>query len=256
MRSVRQVWELAIDLVFPQTCALCGRVTGEDALPWCSPCAGQVLAVTAADYCPRCALPVGPYLVDPKGCNHCRDRRFHLDGMARAGPYTGPIGSLVRQFKFKRRRELDRLLGELVAASVDRWEWRRRLDLLTPVPATWTSRLRYRGHPAELLARAVSRKLDGLPVHHLLRTKGKRRRQTRLNQADRVQNVRGVFHLHRGADVAGKTICVVDDVCTSGATLAEVARVLKRAGAAEVYAAVAARTFPSTLMTHAHGGTW
>src|SRR5690606_21896524 len=105
----------------------------------------------------------------------------------------------------------------------------------------WPGRLRYGFHPAGLIAQAAGKRL-GLPVLPLVRAHGKRRRQTGLPQSDRAANVRGAFHVARGARVAGATLCVVDDVSTSGATLRAIARVLKRAGAARVYGAVAAKT--------------
>lgn len=93
---------------------------------------------------------------------------------------------------------------------------------------------------AEALARDVGRRV-GRPVWPLLQRIRWQRSQIGLNLQQRLENVRGAFMLRRGARVAGGTVAVVDDVMTSGATLQEVARVLKAAGASQVYNLILAR---------------
>ncbi len=231
----------AADLVFPPGCAGCDVAISWRELPWCPQCAAEMVDAVTGTYCPLCGLPVGPGLSLETGCTECREQPLRLDGMARVGLYHGKAGELLKKFKFGRQHRLDRLLGELLVASVARWTWHERLDALVPVPTDWPGRWRYRGHPAGLLAAALAGKLR-VPNLPLLRCIGKRQRQTELSNTDRAVNVRGKFHLAPHARVAGARICIVDDVSTTGATLREVARVLRAAGAAEVYAAVVCRT--------------
>src|SRR5204863_8089812 len=106
--------------------------------------------------------------------------------------------------------------------------------LLVPVPLHWTRLFARRYNQAGLLAHAI-RAAGGPPVmpDGLVR----RRRtpsQGRLGAAARARNVRGAFALRRGCNVKGKRIVLVDDVLTTGATVDECARVLRRAGAAFV----------------------
>jgi ComF family protein len=114
-------------------------------------------------------------------------------------------------------------------------------DLLVPVPLHWTRLFQRRYNQAVLLARAIG-SAGGPPVaaDWLVR----RRRtpsQGRLGPAARTRNVRAAFVMRPGRDVAGKRLVIIDDVMTTGATLEECARVLKRAGAASVGALTLAR---------------
>jgi ComF family protein len=149
------------------------------------------------------------------------------------------MGRLIRRYKYARTQRMDRALSTLLADLVQGRHWHDHLDALVPVPTAARSWLDYRFRPVELMAAGVGRRL-GLPVLPLIGVRGKRRRQVELSATQRVQNVRGVYYLRRHARARGATLCILDDVSTSGATLYEIGRVLRRAGAARVYAATIA----------------
>lgn len=231
------------DLVFPDGCPGCdAALTGEHA-GWCPDCLESLLAATGVPYCPRCGLTVGPHLVDRGGCAACRRHRTPLAGIVRVGHYGSLVGDLVKRFKYGRRQRLDRALGRLLAQAITGRSWAGELDAIVPVPASWRSSVRYRCRPVSLLSAAAGRELE-LPVLEVMFVRGKNRRQVDLDGADRARNVRGKFHLERGAHVEGATLCVVDDVGTTGATLREVGSVLIRAGAKRVYAGVLGKSDP------------
>lgn len=234
------------EVLFPNACPGCDRTRVLDGAVWCPECTARLLAETRDDYCPRCGQTVSPYLAQPAGCRGCREQGTPLDGLARVGPYGGLLGELIRKYKYDRRQDLDRPLGTLLASALQGRDWRGELDGLVPVPITWQSRWEYRFHPASMMAVEAGRILS-LPVLDMLRVRGKRRKQTELPHSQRAANVRGVFHVRRHARLQGTTLCVIDDVCTSGSTLREIARTLKRAGAARVYGAVLAKTEPLDL---------
>lgn len=229
------------DLLLPPGCPGCGTAVSTAEGPWCRACADAILAARITDYCNRCGRTAPPYLATAEGCPECRGRRSPLAGLVRVGTYGSIVGTLVKRFKFGREQRLDATLGMLVAAAMQGHMQVDRLDALVPVPTDWRGRWRYRCHPAGLIAHCAGHEL-GLPVFPLVSLAGKRRRQTELHESERARNVRGAFRLSRHARVAGRTLCVIDDVSTSGATLNEVARVLLEAGASSVYAAVAAKT--------------
>ncbi len=245
MDALHRALGLVADLLAPRACALCDQALAPDDLDWCPGCTREIVAAVAVDYCRRCGETASPHLVDEAGCKHCRGRRPPVDGFARVGPYDGPIGEMIRGYKFRRKQRLDRTLGVMLADAGRSRPWCATLDALVPVPASLTERWQYRFYPVGLLARNVGHRL-GLPVLPMLTVRGKKRRQVELPHSDRVENVRGVFQVARHARVAGTRLCLVDDVTTSGATLAECARVLKRAGAAEVYAAILAKAGENT----------
>lgn len=240
MRSLRGIVRYLGELLFPRACASCGRTVTPDDGSWCLDCAQSLLTAMREDFCPCCGLTAEPYLVRADGCSRCRGVSSPLTSVLRVAPYHSPMGELVRRLKYGRDQRLDTPLGELLAAGIRRADWLANVDAMVPVPITLSSRLRYGYRPVDQVARCVGRKLD-LPVLPLLKVKGKKRNQVGLSPAQRIANVRGVFHLRRHTNVAGKTLCVIDDVSTTGATLREVGRVLKKAGAEHVYGAVLAR---------------
>lgn len=113
-------------------------------------------------------------------------------------------------------------------------------DTITPVPLHWWKRLRRGYDQASLLARIMKQE-TGINDHRLLRRIKSTRTQTRLDDTQRQENVRNAFIMDSGC-VEDKKVILVDDVLTTGATMNECARVLKEAGAREVYSCVAAIT--------------
>ncbi len=238
-RSLRHL----ADLILPDGCVACNTLLATGEGPWCVNCALQLARACHRAYCPRCGLttlePAG--LAD--GCPQCRTQPWALDGMARVGEYDGILREVIHAYKYGRRQRLDRPLGSLLAAALQRQPWVSDIEALVPVPTSWQSRYRYSFNPPTCMARQVGREL-ALPVLPMLYERGKLQRQADLPASMRAANVRGKYHLRRGAKPAGATCCVIDDVSTKGATLQEIARVLKKAGATAVYAAVVARTSP------------
>lgn len=178
----------------------------------------------------------------------CRGQRLPYDALVRVGCYDSPIGELVRKYKYQSRERLDRPLGKLLVSSIEGHLPVASIDVIVPVPATRASLLKYRFSPVRQLAQAVARKLD-IPLLDALRIKGKKQRQTEIPFSQRLTNVRGVFHPKPGIDISDAVTCIVDDVCTSGATFREVARTLKKAGARQVFAACVAKAAPSAWQT-------
>jgi len=232
---------LLADLIMPRGCAVCDGPLHADQDRFCQACAQRVRADVGIDYCPRCGMTAEPYLTTEEGCRECRHTRGPLEGFARVGTYGGAVGDMVKRLKFGRQQRLDDALGSLLADAIRRRPWCDQLDALVPVPTDWRGWLRYGSHPAGLIARCTGKRL-GVVSLPLVRTHRKRRRQTGLPESDRVLNIRGAFRLARGARPAGASLCIIDDVSTSGATLREVARVLRAAGAARVFAAAVAKT--------------
>jgi ComF family protein len=186
----------------------------------------------APPWCAVCGLPFPHPMGDDAICADCARDRSSWDRARAVLRYDKHSRRLVLALKHADRTHLARALGG----------WMRRAgaevldgaDLVLPVPLHWTRLFARRYNQAGLLAHAI-RAAGGPPVapDWLVR----RRRtpsQGRLGAAARARNVRGAFALRRGRSVKGKRIVLVDDVLTTGATVEECARVLRRAGAAFV----------------------
>jgi ComF family protein len=219
--------------LLPHACLLCGDVGGRT--PICGPCeAGQPRL--PPECCPVCALPV-PGAVT---CGACLTRAPAFDRITAAYVYAFPVDALVHAFKYGGNLAIAGALGEALARAVGD----QRPDCLVPMPLS-RARLRERGFNQALeIARSVSAR-TGIPiVPDACRKALETQPQAALPWKARARNVRGAFRCDAGLE--GVRVAVIDDVMTTGATLNELAKCLKRAGAAEVRGWVAARALRET----------
>jgi ComF family protein len=152
---------------------------------------------------------------------------------------------MVLRLKFGGRAELARPLGRLMA---DLWRGEPRLgpvDGVLPVPLHWVRERRRGYNQALLLAKDFGRRTETPLWDGVLRRKRSTKPQTELGRESRRANVEGAFEVKRPERVRGKSLLLVDDVCTTGATLEACARALKAAGARRVGALTAARHAPT-----------
>lgn len=230
------------DLLFPPRCVACSTELPQehDGVMACARCR-QALAPEARPRCPRCAA-VTAAKVDPAlGCLRCRGSGLRFDAADVLGDYDGLLREAVLRMKRWWDEPVSLAIGELFARRLqDRvvaWD----VDVVVPVPMHWWRRLVQGTNSPDLLAAAVARQLGKpLAVGALVRRR-LTRPQSRLPPSSRAQNVRGAFRVQRGCDFSQLRVLVVDDILTTGATCSEMAKVLKQAGAAAVYAAVVAR---------------
>jgi ComF family protein len=227
--------------LLPQTCLLCGSATPLDKtssrqnelldVPLCAPCANDLPQLLKPG-CPCCALPTS----DGGRCGACLRHPPHFDATQAAWRYAFPLDRLVHLLKYQHRLSVTNIfidaLHHMPPPLAD-------ADLMLAVPLS-KQRLQQRGFNQALeIARPLARRMQ-LP---LLTSVCERVRDTtaqaRLPWKERQKNIRAAFECHM--DLSGRRIIVVDDVMTTGATLDEFARILKRQGAAAVGNWVVAR---------------
>ncbi|HEX7286865.1 MAG TPA: ComF family protein [Candidatus Angelobacter sp.] len=177
------------------------------------------------------------------------------------GAYEGALRDLLHLFKYQQVKPAGPVLAKLVDQAVGRLALPEPL-LVVPVPL-WPGKREARGfNQAEEIARSFLRSRGGTSIQ-LDTTSLVRRRdtasQTGLTRRQRRANMRGAFAVSRPDKVRGRTVLVIDDVMTTGTTAGECARVLRRAGAKEVFVATVARATKEATagltMTAAAGGT-
>ncbi|MBI2825834.1 MAG: ComF family protein [Planctomycetia bacterium] len=228
-----------VDLVLPPCCGWClAEIDAGGGVMLCEECQ-QALAGPRRARCPRCgAAAAAP--VEFR-CEQCRGRRFRFDGVTALGSYQGPLRECVLRMKRRDQEALSAAMGGLLLARHRQNLVDAQAQFVVPVPMHWARRLVRQANSPEPLAAAIAHGL-GVPVRHgVLRRVRNTRRQGRMLRTERLHNVHGAFRLHDDEDLAGKRVIVVDDVMTTGATCDEVAKVLRRAGAASVTVAVLAR---------------
>lgn len=229
-------------LAFPSLCKRCARflerpgekVVCADCLaclrPWegaaCGRCGRFLDSAEPRPLCLSCLADPPPW-------------RIHRS----AGVYSGALKDLILLLKYKDYAVLGRALaGFLYDGLRDAGEVWQNADALIPVPLH-PKRERARGFNQSLvLARELSKK-TGVPViqGHLVKTRNAPP-QTSLEARARAENVRGAYRVKKDREIAGKTVVLVDDVCTTGATLRACGEALLMAGAGEVRAITLART--------------
>jgi len=222
-------------LHLPSLCAVC-RGWGVQRL--CTEC--ETRHAAPVPRCERCALQV------PAGqpvCGACIAHPPPQDATVAALAYGHPWDGWMRDFKFHGALDLAPALSRLMADALQRAA-APLPDLLLPLPLS-EARLRERGYnQAWELTRRLARRLGCRADAHLLLRIRDTPHQLALPRDERGANVRGAFAVEprRRAEMTGRHVALVDDVMTTGATVAEAARVLKQAGAARVSVWVAART--------------
>jgi ComF family protein len=226
-----------LEFFLPRLCLFCGAGVGEVAAQAiCPECEAQIEWV-ASPLCPCCGVVFAARDGGDRLCGICTTEPPPFARARAAAIYDGPVAAAVKRFKFGRRMAYLPLMQSWLQAPPGR-ELAAAADLVAPVPLH-PRRLKARGfNQAWLLAQAFSEA-------PLAREALVRRRHTApqvgLNPKQRLDNVRGAFAVPDPALVTGKKVLLVDDLYTTGATVKECARVLRRAGARRVEVLTVAR---------------
>jgi ComF family protein len=219
-------------MLFPPRCEACGGFT-PSGISLCGDCGALWPALGS----PHCVLCSEPFETGPDHrCARCFTDTPAFDRLRASGRYEGLLLDLVVRLKYRGEERLADLLGDRMAETAE-----SRPDLILPIPLH-AARLRERGfNQAVLLARRISRRRNVPMDSFFLKKTRPTPPQATLKIGERRRNLRGAFELADPSRVAGRSVLLVDDVATTGATLHEAASVLKAAGAASVEALVAAR---------------
>lgn len=216
--AVNQKLAALVDRLLPQDCLFCLH-PGVDSLPLCAACQQDLPPLNSA--CPRCAIA----LPEAALCGQCQQKPPPFDRAIAAYHYGYPLDWLVQRMKFSHRRDVAHTLALLMQRSL-----RHRLgtvDAIVPVPLHPTRQRQRKFNQAERLARPLQA-IAKAPLQPLLRRRVNTPAQSTLPKDERSKNVRNAFE---AVGPVPTRVAVVDDVMTSGATVAECARQLKRAGA-------------------------
>lgn len=219
-----QLWNALLNVILPLRCVGCGQV-GQW---WCPTCHAQV-RVIHADVCPHCGRPQSSHLL----CPQCRHTPIEIDGIRSAVVFEGPVRQAIHHLKYNGRTALAAPLGSFLAEH-----WQREplpADIIVPVPLH-QARLQERGYNQSTLLADQLAQVSELPVVEAALKRVKATiPQVTLNAAERKANVLDAFEA-RANLVQNKRVLLVDDVCTTGATLEASSRALKQAGAQSVWA--------------------
>lgn len=225
MISLRRAEQALLDVVFPPRCVNCHREG--DYL--CSDCRTGVSLVTPS-MCDLCGRPVS----NPGLCSSCLRCPAPVDGIRSVAFFEDPLRKAIHAFKYEGLTALSAPLGELL---VEGWRRFRPVgDVIVPVPLH-SRRARQRGYnQSALLARALSRH-TGLPVlEKVLMRVRETLPQVELDAQHRWDNVEGAFECRDAGEIKGRAVLLIDDVCTTGATIEACADALRPYEPAAIWA--------------------
>lgn len=220
-----------LDLIFPKKCVGCSTFGDY----FCADCKRKIEFIEKP-VCPVCQRQA----VGGKIHFGCKTR-YTLDGLVVATRYRDPVKVAIKKVKYKWVYDIEKVLVDLVASQIWKFDIPKEL-ILVSVPLH-KKRKNWRGfNQAEILAKTLAKKFGVSYGDFLIRNR-ETKTQVGLSRDDRKKNVKGAFSLisnrhpeqDLGSLLTGKNIMLVDDVYTSGATMAECAKVLKQAGAKSVW---------------------
>jgi len=229
------------DFLYPPQCLLCRSfLLSYNNRYFCEGCFQQ-FAFIGGPVCPQCGRPFESGLGGDHLCGSCLLKQPFFDRARAIVVYESGVRTAVHLFKYKGKTALAAPLAEMLAGYGDRQLKKQVYTSIVPVPLHFR-RLRQRGYNQSLLlARRLGKAWRIRVTPGLLQRHRRTAPQARLPAAERRMNVYGAFSCCR-SQLDGERILLVDDVYTSGATVNECARILKRHGASAVDVLTLART--------------
>jgi ComF family protein len=235
-----------LHIVLPTECRVCGNSTAAEDQPFfCNRCWTGIRPISPP-VCPCCgspfASPVALAYSPEHLCGACRENPPAFDSARAVGYYQGVLVEAIRLFKYQSKTRLGRHLAALLADQARRMpQVREGVDVVLAVPLH-RARLRQREfNQSLLLAHRLGRELSAPLLIDALERSRWTRPQVELDGEERRKNVRKAFTVKRPDQIEGRRILLVDDVYTTGATVNECAKVLKKAGAQAVHVLTLAR---------------
>jgi competence protein ComFC len=233
-------WRTFLDMLYPRTCAGCGKLAAPEPGHFCWDCRSKTLYIRSP-YCSICGDPVEGRVDGAFVCYACSESTPFFDQARSAVRYRGVMRNILQEFKYREglwiRPDLARILEACVATHYKVGE----IDAVTFVPL-YPARRRQRGYnQAEVLAGLLAKSIRKPLLKYCLTRSKPTQSQTHLTARERATNVKDAFKIRWQSRLKGRRILLVDDVMTTGATANECARVLKAGGAAQVIVVTVAR---------------
>jgi ComF family protein len=240
MSKLQRLINYATAFLFPIVCSGCGRLLpSDDRFRICDNCLKAIGSLDDTLCCVKCSQPL------PGGGAHCfnckKEPSRNYELIRAAAKYDGVLRIILHKFKYQHMDYLDRALGRLLIGAYQKYPELSEADLVASVPLHWSKKLARGYNQSELLAKQVSEHIGKPLISNFLKRKNLTRPQFGLKKKERKQNLKGSFFFTSPGILAGRSVLIIDDICTTASTIDNCGRALKDAGAKKVFALTVAR---------------
>lgn len=233
MNIIKGIIDFCLELLYPKRCISCDAILSkmEKEVGICRACAPNIKLV-GANYCLKCGAPL--LEVRDEYCKACKMSHHTFDQNKAVFRYSGGMKNAMYRFKYSNRRCYGKVFAAHALKTYGQWIKDNDFDVIIPVPM-YEKKKRMRGYnQAEVLAKQISY-LTNIPINNeIVRRESDTAAMKQLNGVKRKKNLLNAFILVKN-DVQFRKVLIIDDIYTTGATLDEVAKVLKAGGIKEVF---------------------
>lgn len=231
----------ALDLLLPRHCPVSGVALRPHEVGPCCEAVMLEYRVIGGDYCVRCGAATGEGMGVVESCRLCENHRagFGTKEIVAGSMYEGVTEDMVKALKFGGERKIADVFAETLTALLFDRGVAQEVDLVIPVPLHPFREVERGYNQANEIATRLAKRIETPVASRGIERLRRTPRQARLTAYERAKNLDGAFRCR--VDVAGKTVLLVDDVMTTGATITGASSALKVANVGRAYAAVAAR---------------
>ncbi len=236
-----------LDIFLPRFCVVCKCEYSDTKFEYnylCRECLSILPKLPHKFICIKCKGYLGEYLLKRPFCQQCKKNKHLFKKLITPLYYKDEVENLIQDYKFNRRLYIGKLLTQLLVESIkgEVQDYYQKINFITFVPMTYTEKFKRGFNQSEFIAHIVGEKLK-IKVLDALKKIRTTRHQMQLNFYDRQRNVKGAFSVKRrfSSIINGKNILLIDDIYTTGSTMAECCKTLKENGVKQIYLAVLAR---------------
>ncbi|MFN3966235.1 MAG: ComF family protein [Endomicrobiia bacterium] len=238
---MKKIFNKFIDFLFPKTCVFCGDfiLSDEPSKYLCLPCYQKIKFIESS-VCQKCGVPVNS---NQRYCDRCskEGQKIYYDFLRGIVYFEEPIKKCIHMLKYQGKEYLGKFLSEFFIQYIQKNNYLLNVDLLVPVPIHWTRKLKRGFNQSELLSRPIAEKFNIKYEHKNLFRKKRTKPQVKLNREERLSNINEAFAIRNSNYFTGKSILIIDDVSTTGETINQCAKVLRMAGAKNIFGLTLAR---------------